>query len=85
VQLTPREQEKLLVYVAADLARKRQARGLRLNLPESVALITEACLHPTRHPQRPPSRQPGSRLVRPYSGMAFRLLAASEGRRDGPG
>jgi urease subunit gamma len=48
MQLTPREQEKLLVYVAADLARKRQARGLKLNLPESVALITEAMLEAAR-------------------------------------
>jgi urease subunit gamma len=48
VQLTPREQEKLLVYMAADLARKRQARGLKLNLPESVALITEAMLEAAR-------------------------------------
>jgi urease subunit gamma len=48
VQLTPREQEKLLVYVAAELARKRQARGLKLNLPESVALITEAMLEAAR-------------------------------------
>src|SRR6201996_264117 len=38
--LTPREQEKLLVVVAADLARRRQARGLKLNYPESVAIIT---------------------------------------------
>ena len=42
MMLTPRETEKLLVYVVADLARKRQARGLKLNIPESVALITEA-------------------------------------------
>ena len=46
--LTPREAEKLLVYVAADLARKRQARGLKLNIPESVALITEAILEGAR-------------------------------------
>ncbi len=46
--LTPRESEKLLVYVAADLARKRQARGLKLNIPESVALITEAILEGAR-------------------------------------
>ena len=44
----PRESEKLLVYVAADLARKRQARGLKLNVPESVALITEAILESAR-------------------------------------
>ena len=40
MHLTPREQEKLLVVVAADLARRRQSRGLKLNHPESVAIIT---------------------------------------------
>ena len=40
MHLTPREQEKLLVVVAADLARRRQARGLRLNYPEAVAIIS---------------------------------------------
>jgi len=40
MHLTPREQEKLMVVVAADLARRRQSRGLALNYPESIALIT---------------------------------------------
>ena len=40
MHLSPREQEKLLLVVAADLARRRQARGLKLNYPESVALIS---------------------------------------------
>ncbi len=40
MHLTPREQEKLLVVVAADLARRRQTRGLKLNYPEAVAIIT---------------------------------------------
>ncbi len=40
MHLTPREHEKLMVVVAADLARRRQARGLLLNHPESVAVIT---------------------------------------------
>ena len=40
MHLSPREQEKLLVVVAADLARRRRARGLKLNHPEAVALIT---------------------------------------------
>src|SRR4051812_25492587 len=40
MHLTPREQEKLMVVVAADLARRRQSRGLKLNYPESVAIIT---------------------------------------------
>ena len=37
---TPREREKLLVVVAADLARRRLSRGLKLNYPEAVAIIT---------------------------------------------
>jgi urease subunit gamma len=40
MKLTSREQEKLLVVVAADLARRRRERGLKLNYPEAVALIT---------------------------------------------
>jgi urease subunit gamma len=48
MMLTPRESEKLLIYVAADLARRRQGRGLKLNVPESVALITEALLEGAR-------------------------------------
>ena len=40
MHLTPREREKLLIVVAADLARRRQARGLKLNYPEAVAIIT---------------------------------------------
>jgi urease subunit gamma len=40
MHLAPRETEKLLIVVAADLARRRQARGLKLNYPESVAIIS---------------------------------------------
>lgn len=40
MHLTPREREKLLVVTAADLARRRQARGLKLNHPEAVAILT---------------------------------------------
>ena len=40
MHLTPREREKLMIVVAADLARRRQARGLKLNHPEAVAIIT---------------------------------------------
>ena len=40
MHLTPREQEKLLVVVAADLARRRMARGLKLNYPEALAVLT---------------------------------------------
>ncbi|PFG44923.1 urease subunit gamma [Georgenia soli] len=40
MHLTPREHEKLMIVVAADLARRRRERGLKLNYPEAVALIT---------------------------------------------
>jgi urease subunit gamma len=40
MHLTPREREKLLIVVAADLARRRQSRGVKLNYPESIAVIT---------------------------------------------
>jgi urease subunit gamma len=40
MHLTPREQEKLLLVVAADLARRRQGRGLKLNYPEAIAIVS---------------------------------------------
>lgn len=40
MHLIPREQEKLQIVVAADVARRRQARGLKLNYPEAVAIIS---------------------------------------------
>jgi urease subunit gamma len=48
MHLTPREQEKLMVFVAAEVARKRRARGLRLNYPEAMALITAEMLEAAR-------------------------------------
>jgi urease gamma subunit len=41
MQLTPREKDKLLVAMAAEVARKRLARGVKLNHPEAVALVTD--------------------------------------------
>ena len=41
MQLTPRERDKLMVAMAAEVARRRLARGVRLNHPEAVALITD--------------------------------------------
>ncbi|MGH3719474.1 MAG: urease subunit gamma [Pseudonocardiaceae bacterium] len=46
--LSPHEQEKLLIHVAGRLARERRARGLRLNYPEAVALITSWVLERAR-------------------------------------
>ena len=48
MHLTPREQEKLLLFVAAELARKRQERGLKLNYPEAVAIISAEILEAAR-------------------------------------
>jgi urease subunit gamma len=48
MHLTPREQEKLLIFVAAEVARKRKARGLLLNHPEAVAIITAELLEGAR-------------------------------------
>ncbi|MER7756259.1 urease subunit gamma [Kitasatospora sp. NPDC097643] len=48
MKLTPHEQERLLIHVAADVARSRRARGLRLNHPEAVALITSHVLEGAR-------------------------------------
>lgn len=48
MHLTQREQDKLLIFVAAELARKRQARGLKLNYPEAVAIITAEIMEAAR-------------------------------------
>lgn len=48
MRLTPREQEAMFIYVAADIARRRRERGLKLNYPESVALISEAMIEAAR-------------------------------------
>lgn len=48
MHLTQREQEKLLIVVAADLARRRQARGLKLNYPEAVAVLTAEIMEAAR-------------------------------------
>jgi urease subunit gamma len=48
MHLTPREVEKLLIFTAADVARRRQQRGLKLNYPEAMALITAEILEGVR-------------------------------------
>jgi urease gamma subunit len=48
MHLTPREQDKLLVFMAAEVARRRRTRGLRLNYPEALALITAEVLEGIR-------------------------------------
>ncbi|MEU8542351.1 urease subunit gamma [Streptomyces sp. NPDC048717] len=48
MRLSPHEQERLLIHVAADVAEKRRARGVKLNHPEAVALITAHVLEGAR-------------------------------------
>ena len=48
MHLTPREVEKLLIFTAADVARRRRQRGLKLNYPEAMALITAEILEGVR-------------------------------------
>ncbi len=48
MHLTPRETEKLLLHLAGELAEKRKARGLKLNYPESIALISSYVMEGAR-------------------------------------
>ena len=48
MELTPREKDKLLLFTAALLAERRKARGLKLNYPEAIALISAAILEGAR-------------------------------------
>lgn len=48
MHLSPQEQEKLMIFLAAQLAERRRARGLKLNYPEAVALLTFAVLEGAR-------------------------------------
>lgn len=51
MQLTPQEKDKLLIFTAALVAERRKARGLKLNYPEAVALISAALLEGARDGQ----------------------------------
>ena len=48
MDLTPREKDKLLIFTAALLAERRKSRGLKLNVPEAIALITAAIMEGAR-------------------------------------
>jgi len=48
MELSPREKDKLLIFVAAQVAEKRRARGVKLNYPEAIALISAAILEGAR-------------------------------------
>jgi urease subunit gamma len=61
--ISPHEQERLLVHVAAGLARERRGRGLRLNYPEAVALITSFLLEGARDGRSVAELMAGGRTV----------------------
>lgn len=48
MRLTPREQDAMMIFIAADVARRRRERGVKLNYPEAVALISEAMIEAAR-------------------------------------
>ena len=64
MELTPREKDKLLVFVAAQLAEQRRARGVKLNYPESVALISAAIME-------------GANPLQPFSLQTYRYAEAN--------
>jgi len=55
MELTPREKDKLLLFTAALLAERRKARGLLLNYPEAMALISAAVMEGARDGKRSPN------------------------------
>ena len=68
MELTPREKDKLLIFTAALLAERRRARGVKLNYPEAVALITAAIMEGARD----------GRTVSELMGWGATLLARDE-------
>ena len=52
MRLTMREQEKLMIVVAADVARRRLKKGLKLNYPEAMAIITDEIMEGAREGKR---------------------------------
>ena len=71
MHLTPREQDKLLVFVAAEVARRRRARGLKLNHPEALAFIRRSTTTPM-----PARWQRSTKRAKP-SGEPKRLVGAN--------
>lgn len=75
MHLTPREQERLLIHVAADVARRRKQRGLKLNYPEAVAILTAEILELARD----------GRSVAEIMSLGGRILTRNEVMEGVPG
>ena len=64
MHLTPREQEKLMIFTAAEVARRRRARGLKLNYPEAIAIITAEIMEGARDGKSVPAlMRAGTRIL----------------------
>ena len=64
MHLTPREQEKLMIFTAAEVARRRRVRGLKLNYPEAMAIITAEIMEGARDGQSVPAlMRAGTRIL----------------------
>ena len=64
MHLTPREQEKLMIFTAAEVARRRRARGLKLNYPEAVAIIAAEIMEGARDGRSVPElMQAGTKIL----------------------
>ena len=68
MHLTPREAEKLMIFTAGELARRRKSRGLKLNYPEAVALITSELLEEIRN----------GKTVAEIMSLGIRILTADD-------
>ncbi len=87
MQLTPREKDKLLIAMAAEVARKRLARGVKLNHPEAIALITDAVVEGARDGRSVADMmEAGGRVItqRPVHGRDRRDDPRSAGRSHFP-
>ena len=84
MQLTPHEQERLLLSYAADLAERRRQRGLKLNHPEAVAILSSFLLEGARDGRRvadlmQAGREVLTRFELPIQGQSTRMLKAGDG------
>src|SRR5207249_10671116 len=68
MHLTPREVDKLMIFTAGELARKRKSRGVKLNYPEAVALITAELLEEIRN----------GKTVAEIMGLGTRILTVDD-------
>src|SRR3954466_7762181 len=78
MNLTPREKDKLLVAMAAIVARKRLDRGVKLNYPEAIALVTDYVVEGARDGRSGPGPPRGGRWVAELMEAGAHVLTADE-------